>query len=129
MASMKFPPISKHDIEDSSGDDSDSDDVGSPDTSSTRDSDTDVEHDYGKSKEQHDFAAQESVGVSRWRRMVMLMLLLTATLVITSTYMFLSREETDEFEKSVSFIFQYSRRWFVATQPRPASDPNHIMQH
>jgi hypothetical protein len=33
---------------------------------------------------------------------VILMLLLTAALVITSTYMFLSREETDEFEKSVS---------------------------
>jgi hypothetical protein len=46
---------------------------------------------------------QDSVGVSRWRAMVILMLLLTAALVITSTYMFLSREETDEFEKSVSF--------------------------
>jgi hypothetical protein len=131
MDSMNFPTISKHDIEDSSEDDFDSDDVESPDTSSTKDSDTGVEQDYGKSTEQDDIAAQESVGVSRWRRMVCLMLLLTAALVITSTYMFLSREETDEFEKSVSFsmVEIYSRRWSVATQQRPASDQNYIMQH
>jgi hypothetical protein len=44
-----------------------------------------------------------SVEVSRSRRMVIAMLLLTAALVITTTYIFLSREETDEFEKSVRF--------------------------
>lgn len=46
---------------------------------------------------------QDSVGVSRWRTMVIIMLSLTAASVITSTYMFLSREVTDEFEKSVRF--------------------------
>jgi hypothetical protein len=50
-----------------------------------------------------DIGGQDSVGVSRWRAMVILMISLTAALVITTTYIFLSREETDEFEKSVRF--------------------------
>jgi hypothetical protein len=54
-------------------------------------------------KQQDEIAGNDSVGVSRLRGMVVAMLLLTAALVITSTYIFLSREETDEFEKSVSF--------------------------
>jgi hypothetical protein len=49
-------------------------------------------------------ANQGAVEVSRSRRMVTAMLLLTAALVITTTYIFLSREETDEFEKSVRQI-------------------------
>lgn len=44
----------------------------------------------------------DSVEVSRWKMMVIVMLFLTAALVITSTYLFLSSEEKDEFEKSVS---------------------------
>jgi hypothetical protein len=54
-------------------------------------------------QQQVDISGQDSVGVSRWKRMVIVMLLLTAALVITTTYIFLSREETDEFEKSVRF--------------------------
>jgi hypothetical protein len=86
-------------LEDNSEDHSD--DVESPDDSSTyKDSD---KGEHNDTQQQDDIAGQDSVGVSRWRRMVVLMLLLTAALVITSTYLFLSREETNEFEKSVSF--------------------------
>jgi hypothetical protein len=52
-------------------------------------------------QKQVDIGGQDSVGVSRWRAMVILMISLTAALVITTTYIFLSREETNEFEKSV----------------------------
>jgi hypothetical protein len=52
-------------------------------------------------QKQVDIGGQDSVGVSRWRAMVIIMISLTAALVITTTYIFLSREETDEFEKSV----------------------------
>jgi hypothetical protein len=54
-------------------------------------------------RKQVDIGGQDSVGVSRWRAMVILMISLTAALVITTTYIFLSREERDEFEKSVRF--------------------------
>jgi hypothetical protein len=54
-------------------------------------------------QKQVDIGGKDSVGVSRWRAMVILMISLTAALVITTTYIFLSREETDEFEKSVRF--------------------------
>jgi hypothetical protein len=84
-----------------------SEDAESQDNSTTsfrEDSETD-QQDHGKtSTQQDDIVGQDSVGVSRSRRMVMVMLLLTASLVITTTYLFLSREETDEFEKSVSFL-------------------------
>jgi hypothetical protein len=55
-------------------------------------------------RQQVDIGGQDSVGVSRWRAMVILMISLTAALVITTTYIFLSREETNEFEKSVRFF-------------------------
>jgi hypothetical protein len=58
-------------------------------------------------QEQVDIGGQDSVGVSRWRAMVILMLSLTAALVISTTYIFLSHEETDEFEKSVRCVFEY----------------------
>jgi hypothetical protein len=58
-------------------------------------------------KQQVDIAGQESVGVSRWRRIVIAALVFTAALVITTTYLFLSREQTDEFEKSVRFEYLY----------------------
>jgi anti-sigma-K factor RskA len=63
-------------------------------------------------RQQVDIGGQDSVGVSRWRAMVILMISLTAALVITTTYIFLSREETNEFEKSVRF-FKLGRE-FVA---------------
>lgn len=98
---MNFSARPKPGFEYTSEDHSDDDET--PDSSeSFKDSET-GDMDDGKSTKQDDIAGQESVGVSRWRRMVMLMLFLTAALVITSTYLFLSREETDEFEKSVSF--------------------------
>jgi hypothetical protein len=82
----------------------DSYDVESPGDSSTlQDSEVFVEQDRDKGSQQDDIGGQDSVGVSRWRGMVVVMLLLTASLVITTTYIFLSREETDEFEKSVRF--------------------------
>jgi hypothetical protein len=52
--------------------------------------------------ERNEIAGKHSAEVSRWRGMVTIMLFATAALVITTTYVFLSREETDEFEKSVS---------------------------
>jgi hypothetical protein len=55
-------------------------------------------------QQQVDIGGRDSVGVSRWRAMVILMLTLTAALVISTTYVFLSHEETDEFEKSVRYI-------------------------
>jgi hypothetical protein len=55
------------------------------------------------SQRDKDIAGEGGVEVSRSRRMVIAMLLLTAALVITTTYIFLSREEIDEFEKSVRF--------------------------
>jgi hypothetical protein len=105
MASMNFStravPVLEDTSEDHSDEDESNDDVEAPDTSSTKDSDTGGQE-HLKSEKQDDIAVEESVGVARWRRMVNVMLLLTSALVITSTYMFLSREEADEFEKSVS---------------------------
>jgi hypothetical protein len=63
--------------------------------------------DVEESQRDKDIAGEGAVEVSRSRRMVIAMLLLTAALVITTTYIFLSREETDEFEKSVRFCIQY----------------------
>jgi hypothetical protein len=57
--------------------------------------------DVEESQRDKDIAGEGAVEVLRSRRMVIAMLLLTAALVITTTYIFLSREETDEFEKSV----------------------------
>jgi hypothetical protein len=56
-----------------------------------------------ESQQDKEIAGQGAVEVSRSRRMVIAMLLLTAALVITTTYIFLSREENDEFERSVRF--------------------------
>jgi hypothetical protein len=125
---MNFPTMVKQAPEDSS---EGSDDIeSSPDSSSTKDTDT-GEQVNDKSKEQDEIGGQESVGVSRWRRMVILMLLLTAALVITSTYMFLSREETDEFEKSVSLMLGVQQAMlFDHTHPgglSPARDLSHIL--
>jgi hypothetical protein len=65
----------------------------------------------GKEAERDEIAAKESINISRWRGMVIMMLLLTAASVITSTYIFLSREEQDEFEKSVSrMVFRNLKR-------------------
>jgi hypothetical protein len=50
-----------------------------------------------------DITGAGAVQVSRSRRMAIAMFLMTSALVVTTTYIFLSREETDEFEKSVSF--------------------------
>jgi hypothetical protein len=105
MASTNFSsrtvPVLEDTSEDHSDEEESNNDVEAPDTSSTKDSDTGG-HEHGKSIKQEEIAAEESVGVARWRRMVNVMLMATAALVITSTYMFLSREEADEFEKSVS---------------------------
>jgi hypothetical protein len=100
IASMNLSPGAVPPLEDTSEDHSD--DGESPDDSSTNFKDSD-KGEHNDTQQQDDIAGQDSVGVSRWRRMVVLMLLLTAALVITSTYLFLSREETNEFEKSVSF--------------------------
>lgn len=48
--------------------------------------------------------SKESVAVARWRLGVVSMLLFTAVLVVTSTYMFLERQERNLFETSVSEI-------------------------
>jgi hypothetical protein len=132
MANMNFSARPAPCFEDTSEDHSE--DEESPDDSSTfKDSET-SEHDHGKSikKEEVSIAGQESVGVQRWRRMVIVMLLLTAALVITSTYLFLSREETDEFEKSVSLsMLRIQQAMFRGdtTQPRSASDHSHNMEY
>jgi hypothetical protein len=60
-----------------------------------------------ESQRDKDIAGQGAVEVSRSRRMVIAMLLLTAALVITTTYVFLSREEADEFERSVRLCILY----------------------
>jgi hypothetical protein len=62
-----------------------------------------IDIEAAQQQERVDIGGQYSVGVSRWRAMVILMISLTAALVITTTYIFLSRQETDEFEKSVRF--------------------------
>jgi len=49
----------------------------------------------------HLIQKKASAEVSRWRGMVIMMLSFTARLVITTTYLFLSRKETDEFEKLI----------------------------
>jgi hypothetical protein len=59
-----------------------------------------------ESQQDKEITGQGAVEVSRSRRMVIAMLVLTAALVITTTYIFLSREETDEFEKSVRLCIQ-----------------------
>lgn len=52
---------------------------------------------------------ENSAEVSRWRGVAIIMLFLTAAFVITTSYVFLSREETDEFEKSVSLLWWMER--------------------
>jgi hypothetical protein len=109
--STRTIPVLEDTSEDHSDEEEANDDVEALDTSSTKDSDTGG-HEHGENIKQEEIAAEESVGVARWRRMVNVMLMATAALVITSTYMFLSREEADEFEKSVSF------RWWECSKRR-----------
>jgi hypothetical protein len=70
--------------------------------SSTKDYTADQNAVTDEDEQLHLLHKKDSTEVSRWRGMVIIMLLFTASLVITTTYIFLSKEETDEFEKSVS---------------------------
>jgi hypothetical protein len=53
------------------------------------------------SQSQTTIAGKETDGVLRWRFAVAIMLLITASTVITTTYKFLTRAEDDEFLSGV----------------------------
>ena len=57
----------------------------------------------GSSQQEYAFAEKMTRVVGRWRTCVILMLLVTAALVVTSTYLFLSDNEEKEFQKSVCY--------------------------
>ena len=51
--------------------------------------------------------------VGRWRLCVIIMLLVTATLVVATTYVFLSNSEQQEFHKSVRTVTEFNRVYRV----------------
>ena len=57
--------------------------------------------------QEYSFEQRMTRVVARWRTCVILMLFITAALVVTTTYVFLSDNEEKEFEKSVSYFFSF----------------------
>lgn len=60
-------------------------------------------HSVSESKKEQEYSFEQRMTkvVARWRTCVILMLFITAALVVTTTYVFLSDNEEKEFEKSV----------------------------
>jgi hypothetical protein len=122
--STRAIPVLEDTSEDHSDEEDSNGDAEAPDTSSTKDSDSAGEQGHVKESEKQDeIAAEESVGVSRWRRMVVLMLCRQQPWLSLSTTCSLSRRNGRVREVGKFFIGS------VATQPKQASDQNHIMQH
>ena len=66
----------------------------------------DAQVDDPEREEEIEIGKGESLQVGRWKTLVAIMMILTGAVVVSSSYIFLSREEEDEFQTAVSILPQ-----------------------